>query len=50
VEERFGWAKQIGRLRQTKFRSLTRVRQDFLRVMAAYNLVRIRNLLPEVAW
>ena len=49
VEEPFGWAKQIGGLRQTKFRGLTRVRQDFLRVMAAYNLVRIRNLLPEMA-
>ncbi|RLQ20136.1 IS5 family transposase, partial [Seongchinamella sediminis] len=50
VEEPFGWAKQIGGLRQTKFRGLTRVRQDFLRVMAAYNLVRIRNLVPEAAW
>ena len=48
VEEPFGWAKQIGGLRQTKFRGLSRVRQDFLRVMTAYNLVRIRNLLPEV--
>ncbi|MEQ9396550.1 transposase [Haliea sp.] len=43
VEEPFGG------LRQTKFRGLTRVRQDFLRVMAAYSLVRIRNLLPEAA-
>ena len=50
VEEPFGWAKQIGGLRQTKFRGLVRVRQDFLRVMAAYNLVRIRNLVPEAAW
>lgn len=46
VEEPFGWARQIGGLRQTKFRGLERVRQDFLRVMAAYNLVRIRNLMP----
>ncbi len=50
VEEPFGWAKQIGGLRQTKFRGLVRVRQDFLRVMTAYNLVRIRNLIPEAAW
>ena len=50
VEEPFGWAKQIGGLRQTKFRGLVRVRQDFLRVMAAYNLVRIRNLIPEAVW
>lgn len=49
VEEPFGWAKQIGGLRQTKFRGLKRVRQDFLRVMSAYNLVRIRNLTPEPA-
>ncbi len=50
VEEPFGWAKQIGGLRQTKFRGLARVRQDFLRVMAAYNLVRIRTLAPEAVW
>lgn len=50
VQEPFGWAKQIGGLRQTKLKGLARVRQDFLRVMAAYNLVRIRNLLPETAW
>ena len=49
VEEPFGWAKEIGGLRQTKFRGLERVRQDFLRVMAAYNLVRLRNLLPASA-
>lgn len=46
VEEPFGWAKQIGGLRQTKFRGLQRVRQHFLHVMSAYNLVRLRNLLP----
>lgn len=47
VEEPFGWAKQIGGLRQTKFRGLARVRQDFLRVMSGYNLIRICNLMPE---
>lgn len=50
IEEPFGWAKQIGELRQTKFRSAERVRQDYLKVMSVYNLVRIRNLLPELAW
>ena len=49
VEEPFGWAKQIGLLRQTKFRGLSRVRQGYLTVMAAYNLVRIRNLIPDPA-
>ena len=49
IEEPFGWAKQIGGLRQTKQRGLKRVRQEYLKVMAAYNLVRLRNLLPETA-
>jgi len=44
IEEPFGWAKQIGGLRQTRFRGLARVRQGFLIVMAAYNLVRLGNL------
>jgi hypothetical protein len=50
IEEPFGGAKQIGGLRQTKQRGLARVRQEFLKVMAAFNLVRIRHLLSEVAW
>lgn len=50
IEEPFGWAKQIGGLRQTKQRGLARVRQEFLKVMAAYNLVRMRNLLPDMGW
>ena len=45
IEEAFGWAKEIGQLRQTKFRGLVRVRQHFIWVMTAYNLLRIRNLL-----
>ena len=49
IEEPFGWIKQIGGFRQTKQRGRKRVRQEFLKVMAAYNLVRIRNLLPEMA-
>lgn len=31
IEEPFGWAKQIGGLRQTKQRGLARVRQEFLK-------------------
>jgi len=49
VEEPFGWIKQIGGFRQTRQRGRKRVRQEYLKVMAAYNLVRIRNLLPEFA-
>ena len=50
VEEPFGWAKTIGGLRQVKLRGQKRVRQKFLLVMAVYNLVRLRNLEPEIAW
>lgn len=50
VEEPFGWAKQIGGFRQTKHRGLARVRQEYLKVMTAYNMVRIKNLLPAAAW
>ena len=31
-------------------RGRQRVRQEFLKIVAAYNLVRLRNLLPEMAW
>jgi transposase len=46
VEEPFGWAKEIGNLRQTKFRGRRRVRQQFLLTMAAFNLIRLRGLYP----
>ena len=45
VEERFGWSKVIGGLRQTVFRGRQRVEQEFQLTMAACNLIRIRNLL-----
>ncbi|MEZ5595762.1 MAG: IS5 family transposase [Pseudomonadales bacterium] len=48
IEEAFGWAKQIGGLRQTKYRGLSNVRQHYLLVMAAYNLVRLRKLVDSV--
>ena len=44
IEEVFGWAKQIGGLRKTKFRGLARVDFQCLLTMATYNLVRMRNL------
>jgi hypothetical protein len=45
VEEPFGWAKTVGRIRQTVFRGLERVNMQFLLTMAANNLVRMRGLL-----
>jgi transposase len=48
VEEPFGWAKTVGRLRQTVFRGLERVNMQFLLTMTANNLVRMRGLLAGV--
>ena len=45
VEEVFGWGKVVGTIRKVKIRGLARVRAMFTFAMAAYNLVRIRNLL-----
>jgi transposase len=45
VEEPFGWAKTVGRLRQTVFRGLARVNLQFMLTMAANNLLRMRNLM-----
>lgn len=45
IEEHFGWGKTIGRIRQTVFRGLNRVDQQFKLTMAASNLVRIAKLL-----
>jgi len=48
VEEPFGWAKTVGRIRQTVFRGLERVNMQFLLTMTANNLVRMRSLLTGV--
>ena len=45
VEEFFGWLKTIGLQRQTRFRGTARVAWMFVFATAAYNLVRITNLL-----
>jgi transposase len=45
VEEIFGWFKTVALLRKTKFRGLERVGWMFTWAAAAYNLVRMRNLL-----
>lgn len=49
IEERFGWAKTVGNIRQTVFRGLERVGQHFTLTMAACNLVRMRTLLAAEA-
>lgn len=45
VEEIFGWFKTVALMRKTKFRGLERVGWMFSWTAAAYNLVRMRNLL-----
>jgi transposase len=45
VEEIFGWAKEIGGLRQTQHRGVARVGLNALLVLATYNLVRMGKLM-----
>jgi transposase len=45
VEEIFGWLKTVGGLRKTRHRGTARVNWVFNFAMAAYNLVRMRNLV-----
>jgi transposase len=49
VEEIFGWLKTIGLMRKTRHRGLSKVDWVFTFALAAYNLVRIRNLMPAAA-
>ena len=46
VEEVFGWLKTVGMLRKTRHRGVLKVGWVFTFAAAAYNLVRIRNLVP----
>jgi hypothetical protein len=46
IERAFGWGKLNGALRQVKVRGLARVDWLFRLTMAAYNLVRMRRLIP----
>jgi transposase len=46
IEEVFGWLKTVGALRKTRHRGLFKVGWVFTFAAAAYNLVRMRNLLP----
>ncbi|MGC1449569.1 MAG: IS5 family transposase [Candidatus Sulfotelmatobacter sp.] len=45
VEEIFGWFKTVALMRKTRYRGLERVGWMFTWAAAAYNLVRMRNLL-----
>jgi len=45
IEEIFGWLKTVGPLRKLKHRGVAKVRWMFVFSVAAYNLVRIRNLV-----
>ncbi len=48
VEEIFGWLKTIGGFQKTKFRGRRLVSWMFTFGLAVYNLMRIRNLSPQV--
>jgi transposase len=45
IEEHFGWAKTVGRIRQTMYRGLKRVDQQFKLTMTASNIVRMARIL-----
>ena len=48
IEEIFGWGKDVGPIRKTKFRGKDRVGFQLLLTLASYNLIRMRNILAEV--
>ena len=49
VEEIFGWMKTVGMMRKTRHKGRDRVGWMFTFTAAAYNLVRIRNLMEAPA-
>ena len=49
VEEIFGWMKTIGGIRQVQVRGLRKVQSLFTFALAAYNLIRMRNIALEGA-
>jgi transposase len=49
IEECFGWIKTIAVFRKTRHRGLLRVGWMFTFVMAAYNLIRMKNILTQSA-
>jgi transposase len=49
VEEIFGWTKTVGNFRKTRYRGVVRTELASYFVAAAYNLLRITNLLARPA-
>jgi len=49
IEECFGWLKDIALLRKLRHRGLFKVAWIFTFAAAAYNLVRMRKLIPVPA-
>jgi transposase len=49
IEEIFGWLKTVGGLRKTRHRGAALVGWMFTFALAAYNLVRMRNLMSAAA-
>jgi hypothetical protein len=49
VEEIFGWLKTVALMRKTRHRGTDRVGWVFTFALAAYNLVRMRNLAAATA-
>jgi len=47
IEEVFGWLKTVGMMRKTRHRGLLKVGWVFTFAAAAYNLVRMGNLLAS---
>ena len=47
IEESFGWLKAIALMRKVRHRGIFKVGWVFTFAAAAYNLVRMRNLLPS---
>lgn len=48
IEEHFGWGKTVGRIRQTVFRGIQRVDQQFKLTMTACNLTRMARIMFAV--
>jgi IS5 family transposase len=48
IEEVFGWLKTVGMLRKTRHRGIFKVGWVFTFAAAAYNLVRMKNLLSAI--
>ena len=47
IEEHFGWGKTVGRIRQTVYRGLKRVDQQFKLTMTASNIVRLARIMTS---